>query len=165
MEAFVPFRFAVKLFSVDESELGEAQRRVLCAGAFSEVSGLEVTMTPKSIREGGRNWGEVHLAGPTSFAPIVLKRGVTSNEELWQWFDLTHRQQRYDLRYAGEIDVLAPDDDSRVLLRWQLEKVIPSKFRGASLNSTVNQVAVEELTLLHEGLTLVRPSAEEQPNA
>ena len=73
---FIPFRFRVALYD------GEGGR-LLCRGAFSEVSGLEATMAPKTLREGGRNWGEVQLAGPTSFAPVILKRGITEVADLW----------------------------------------------------------------------------------
>ncbi len=49
---FVPFRFRVNLYNSSSNQL-------LCSGAFSEVTGFELTMEPKAIQEGGRNWGEL----------------------------------------------------------------------------------------------------------
>ena len=95
---FVPFRFKVSLYHSDSNEL-------LCAGYFSEVTGFEITMEPKTIREGCRNWGDHQSAGPTKFAPMTLKRGVTSVNDLWSWFDITTRQNFYGYRLHGEISV------------------------------------------------------------
>ena len=57
-------------------------------GGFSEVTGLEATMEAKVIKEGGRNYGPVQRAGPTSFSTVVLKRGVVASRQLWAWWSL-----------------------------------------------------------------------------
>ena len=165
---FVPFRFKVSLYNSDSNQL-------LCSGEFSEVSGFELTMEPKTIAEGGRNWGEHQRSGPTKFAPIILKRGVTSVNDLWAWFDATTRQSFYGYRLHGEIlvkgnPVATPHDikgtgtnptltfkDTPVMV-WKLTGVLPTKFKGPDLNATANQVAIEELHLVHEGLELQRPA-------
>lgn len=154
-QEFIPFRFRVTLF--DSGEVGKQ----LCQGAFSEVSGLEAGMTPKTHKEGGRNWGEVQLSGPTTFPPVILKRGITGMEDLWSWFDITTRGANYGLRYDGVIDVFHPSrsPDETATLRWRLRNVLPTKFKGPDLSATASQIAVEELHLAHEGLTLERPSA------
>ncbi len=151
MAEFVPYRFSVALFS------GEGE--LLCRGAFSEVTGLEASMSPKAVQEGGRNWGEVQLSGPTRFAPIVLKRGVTDIGDLWSWFDATTRQANYALRYTGRIEVFDPEQPDGPALTWTLTNALPTKFKGPDLSSTASQVAVEELHLVHDGLTLERPPA------
>lgn len=149
---FIPFRFRVTLF--DSKDMGQE----LCKGAFSEVSGLEASMTPKALKEGGRNWGEVQLSGPTTFPPVILKRGITDLDHLWKWFEATTRSANYGLRYNGMIDVFYPSGEPA--LRWNLLNVLPTKFKGPDLSATANQVAVEELHLVHEGLTLERPPAQ-----
>jgi len=60
----------------------------LCGAAFTEVSGLEATMEPKVIKEGGRNFGVVQRVGPVTFSTVVLKRGVSQINDLWKWFEL-----------------------------------------------------------------------------
>lgn len=164
MSEFVPFRFKVSLFSGDRSQL-------LCGGYFSEVTGFELTMEPKAVSEGGRNWGELQRSGRTKFAPLVLKRGVTSINDLWSWFDITTRQSNYGYRLTGEIVVLGNPSatiaagqhgvqsvtDNPVMV-WQLTNVLPTKFKGPDLNATSSQVAIEEITLVHEGLELQRPA-------
>ncbi len=163
MSEFVPFRFRVSLFNEERSQL-------LCGGAFSEATGFELTMESRSIREGGRNWGEHQRSGPTKFAPIVLKRGVTTLDDLWQWFDLTTRGANYGYRLQGEILVLGNPSASvangalqsvadNPVLVWKLYGVLPTRFKGPDLSATASQVAIEEITLVHEGLELERPPA------
>lgn len=157
---FIPFRFEVSLFAKGSKEL-------LCRGLFSEVSGLELTMEPRAIQVGGQNWGEVQRVGQTKFSPIVLKRGVTDLNHLWSWFDTTTRGANYGFRLEGEIKVLAnvtqPSTvinkrkrDTEAAMIWQLSNVLPTRFKGPDLSSTANQVAIEEVTLVHESLTLVQ---------
>ena len=165
---FVPFRFRVSLYDADRS-------RLLCGGYFSEVTGFEVTMEPKAIAEGGRNWGELQRSGPTKFAPLILKRGVTTVNDLWSWFDITTRRANYAHRLTGEITVLGnpttrsnrgsgPGDHATLsvtenpVMVWKLTGVLPTKFKGPDLSSTASQVAIEELHLVHEGLELQRPA-------
>lgn len=152
-DEFIPFRFHVTLF--DSQDVSQE----ICQGAFSEVSGLEASMTPKTLKEGGRNWGEAQLSGPTTFPPVILKRGITRIDHLWVWFEATTRSANYGLRYSGVIDVFYPSGEPA--FRWNLINVLPTKFKGPDLTSTANQVAVEELHLVHEGLTLQRPPARE----
>jgi phage tail-like protein len=151
---FVPYRFEVNLYS-------DRQREMLCRGYFSEVSGLELTMEPKAIAEGGRNWGEIQRSGATKFSPVVLKRGVTDINDLWAWFDATTRAGNYGYRLQGEIKVfgndVGKDGKPNTVMVWKLEGVLPTKFKGPDLSATANQVAIEELHLVHESLRVERP--------
>lgn len=164
MSEFVPFRFKVMLYAESEEE-------ILCSGRFSEVSGLELTMEPRAIAEGGRNWGELQRSGPTKFSPVVLKRGVTEVNDLWSWFDATTRGANYGHRLTGRIDVYdrgrgVPETGTeqedppppRPVMSWHLERVMATYFKGPDMSATANQVAVEEVHLVHEGLTLQRPA-------
>jgi len=151
MSQFIPFRFQVTLFPT-----GEEGTTAVCQGRFSEVSGLEVSMSPKTIKEGGRNWGEVHLAGSTTFAPIVLKRGVTEINDLYDWLDVTTRQANYAYRLDGEIAVFDAHGFDKPIMTWKLSNVMATKFKGPDLSSTASTVAIEELHLVHEGMVLER---------
>lgn len=150
MAEFIPYQFNVRLY---EQQKG----KYLCGGSFAEVSGLEASMEVKTIREGGRNWGEIQLSGQTSFSNVVIKRGITKVADLWSWFDICTRAANYQLRLNAEIDVLNPADTSQILLKWKLTRALPIKFKGPELSATADQVAIEELELVHEGLVLERP--------
>lgn len=156
---FVPFNFSVSLYA-DKGD-------ILCSGNFSEVSGLEMNMEPYAIQEGGKNWGETQRVGYTKFSPIVLRRGVTHVNDLWAWFDTT-TQLDYGQRMQGKIDVLSnhieldeegTTQERKVLMTWSLANVLPTRFKGADLSSSASQVAIEEVTLIHESLMLTAPKA------
>lgn len=157
MAEFIPFRFDVVFRNSD----GER----LCGGAFSEVSGFEASMSAQSFKEGGRNWGEVQLAGYTTFPALVLKRGVTSVRDFHQWFDITTRRANYGYRLDGEIHVydrpwIDVGEPVKPVLRWKIERALATKFKGPDLSATASEVAIEELHLAHEGLWLMSDSEE-----
>jgi phage tail-like protein len=145
---FVPFRFKISL----SGDLPVAPgSNPLCDGAFSEAAGLEATMTPRVIREGGRNFGQVQRAGPTAFGALTLKRGVTSQEDLWTWFDLIANRERFGRRLSGRIEVYSSGD---LAIAWTLVNALPIKFKAPDLSGTAAQVAIEELQIAYEELSL-----------
>ena len=127
----------------------------LCSGAFSECTGLEATMEPKVIKEGGRNYGPAQRAGTVTFATVVLKRGVTPTRHLWQWFELLTRQGGYAHRLAATVTLYNGAGEG--VLAWKLEKALPVKFKAGDLSAKGSDVVVEELHLVHEGLTSATP--------
>jgi len=126
----------------------------LCSGAFSECTGLEATMEPKVIKEGGRNYGVIQRTGPVTFATVVLKRGMTTTRDLYKWFELVGNGS-YAYRLAAIITMF--DRSGAGKLSWRLEKAIPVKFKASDLNAKSTEVGIEELHLAHEGLSLLSP--------
>jgi phage tail-like protein len=147
---FVAFRFQVSLTSSKlPAGLGPDP---LCGGAFSEVTGLEATMTPRTIREGGRNFGQIQRPGPTSFGTLSLKRGVTSRQDLWTWFNLVTNREAFASLLNGKIEIYS---GTSVAFTWTLTNALPIKFKAPDLSATATQVAIEELQLAFEDLQLV----------
>jgi phage tail-like protein len=124
----------------------------LCSGAFSECTGLEATMEVKVIKEGGRNYGVIQRSGPVSFATVILKRGMTTTRDLYNWFELVGNGA-YAYRLAATVTMFDPS--GKGVLSWKLEKAIPVKFKAAELNAKSTEVGVEELQLAHEGLVML----------
>ena len=145
----VPFRFELRFMESGQSV-------AMCQGAFAECSGLEATLEPKAIRAGGIARGMVQRAGPITYATVILRRGVTPTQQLWRGFDAVSGGQ-YARRLDVEIDVQGPDGAKR--LTWRLVRCLPVKFKAADLNAQASEVAVEELHLVHEGLSLMHPKA------
>ncbi len=148
-DAFVPFRFQISLTGNDlPSGLGPGP---LCGGSFSEASGLEATMSPRAIREGGRNFGQVQRPGPTTFGSLTLKRGVTSVQDMWTWFDLVANRERFGRLLSGQIDIYSGTD---IAFSWMLVNVLPVKFKAPDLSAVAAQVAIEEVQIAYEQLSL-----------
>lgn len=151
---FHVFRFQVDFQQVelDPNAGGSGTAVALCGGAFAECSGLEATMEPKVIKEGGRNYGVNQRAGPISFATVILKRGMTRNRDLWTWFELVGNGA-YAYRLSATISMRDSADGE--VLAWRLDRALPVKFKAADLNARGTDVGIEELHIAHEGLTLV----------
>ena len=149
------FRFQVEF---KESMLGnnsEGENVSLCSGAFSECSGLDATMEAKTIKEGGRNWGEIQRSGKTSFATLVLKRGMTNTRDLWTWYEFVGTG-KYAHRMTAIITLF--NTLGEAVLAWKLANAMPIKFKAADLSASATDIAIEELHMVHEGLSLLKPS-------
>ncbi len=104
------------------------------------------------IKEGGRNWGSLQRSGKVSFSTVVLKRGMTKTRDLWHWYEFVGNGG-----YAQRMNVVITvfDTTGNAVLAWQLLNAMPVKFKAADLNAKGTDVAIEELHLAHEGLSLL----------
>jgi phage tail-like protein len=148
---YIAFRFQVEL-SLDKPIPGISG--LICRGAFSECDGLEMTMEPKAVREGGRNQEQIHLMGPVSYGQLTLKRGMTSSRDLWNWFAAAGRVGR---KSTAQGKVVIADGAGNPSIIFYLKDCLPVKLRGPSLNARDGQVAIEEMQLVYSSLSL-RPS-------
>jgi phage tail-like protein len=145
---FTTFNFAV-LIDVDGVASGSTQ---LCAASFSECDGLEMTMEPKTIREGGRNTGPVHLAGPVSYGQLTLKRGMTESLDLWKWFDKMVTDGQTGYRTSATVVIRGSNQTDMAV--FQLTGCLPVKLKAPALNAKDGLVAIEEMQIAYESLSL-----------
>ena len=80
----ITFRFDVQLTVANAQSFGLSSP--LCGGQFSDVEGLDMSNEVKTVREGGNNLSQIHLVGPVTYGQLTLKRGMTTNLDLWKWF-------------------------------------------------------------------------------
>jgi phage tail-like protein len=129
---------------------GDRKQVPICSGVFSECNGMDATMEPKVIKEGGRNYGPNQRVGPVTFSTVILKRGMTETAHLWKWWQLVAGGM-YAYRLRAEITML--NTDGTLAVCFSLDKALPVKFKAPDLNAiTGTAVAIEELHLAHEGL-------------
>ena len=145
------FRFQVDFYKSSLKDQVKDEPVSVCRGAFSDCTGLEATMEPKVIKEGGRNYGHNQRSGQISFATVILKRGMTNNHDLWKWYDMLGGGA-YAYRLSVKITIL--DMAGKPLMAWRLEKAMPVKFKAADLSARNNEIGIEELHLVHEGMEL-----------
>lgn len=144
---FTAFNFSVEINVPDVSPK-------VCNASFSECDGLEMTQEVKTIREGGNNGEQIRLPGPHSFGQLTLKRGMTASFELWDWFAAT--VTRPTLRADAEVVLLAADGQTE-RARFILTRCLPVKLKAPALNAKDGMVAIEELQLAYQSLTLRKP--------
>lgn len=123
---------------------------MLVAG-FSEVSGLSMETELEEFPEGGVNHYMHKLPKRSRTQPLVLKRGVTVTNELWNWYAAVVGGTI--TRKSGSV-ILYNEKDVE-LRRWNFYDAFPYKWTGPDLNAANSAVAVESIELAHNGLKAV----------
>lgn len=120
-------------------------------GSFSEVSGLTAEGDAVDYREGTDQSNNVRkLVGLRKFAALVFKRGYIKDDTLWQWYVRIANGQ--DDRRNGTI--VLENEAHQAVLRWNFENAWINKIEGPSFKASGNEVAIESMELMHEGITL-----------
>jgi len=147
---FTTFNFKVEL-TLD----GEAAP--LCNAAFAECDGLDMTMEIKTIREGGNNNQPIHLIGPVNYGQLTLKRGMTETLDLWNWFEKVLQKGQWGLRADGRVVMLAADGKTEQV-QFDLGGCLPVKIKAPGLNAKDGLLAIEEMQIAYEMLSIKRPA-------
>lgn len=143
-------------FSVEINRAGKSDQ--LVSAAFSECDGLEITMDVKTIREGGNNGRQIRLTGAFNFGQVTLKRGMTKNFDLWDW--VTETLHNPSLRAEAEVVILEAEVSANENAKREkrvsflLSRCLPVKLKAPRLDAKDGMIAIEELQLAYESLTL-----------
>jgi phage tail-like protein len=123
----------------------------LTVGSFSECSGLTSEGDAVDYREGTDLPLTVRkLVGLRKYTNIMLKRGYTTNGELWAWYK--NIANGIPDRRNGSI--ILQNEEHAEVMRWSVENAWINKIEAPTFNATANEVAIESCELIHEGLTL-----------
>jgi phage tail-like protein len=124
--------------------------KVQVAG-FRECSGLSFTTDSVDYREGTDVPLHVRkLTGLRKYANISLKRGITQEKSLWDWYK--NVVNGVEDRRGGA--VILQDEQHNPVLRWNFENGWISKWEGPSVNATGNDVALETIEITVESVEL-----------
>jgi len=127
----------------------------LLAGGFAECSGLQVDLEPHEYREGGLNTHVHRFTGPARHPPLVLRRGLSSLDGLWNWHqDVVAGTVR---RRNGTLFLL--DHQRSPVTWWHFRDGLPVKWTGPQLRADAGAVAFESLEIVHHGLVRPRQAA------
>jgi phage tail-like protein len=123
----------------------------LLVGGFSEVTGIQSETEVKPYWEGGVNSHPYYMIEQTKHPRIVLKRGITSSKELWEW---------YEGVASGKVkrkngSIIFDNQWGLEICRWNFFEAFPVKWQGPDLNATSGNVAIESVELIHNGLKTI----------
>lgn len=121
----------------------------LAIGAFREISGLQMEREVLEYTEGGNNDFVYKLPGRVKYPNLVLKRGVTNQDELMKWFWQTQRTPD-----RKDVTVKLVDPSTKVMRTWAFRQAYPVKWIGPTLNAGSDSPATEQLELAHSGLVV-----------
>ncbi|HSM58047.1 MAG TPA: phage tail protein [Candidatus Sulfomarinibacteraceae bacterium] len=119
-------------------------------GYFTEVSGLgseHETIEHKVVNDKGVEV-VMKIPGRLKWENITLKRGITSDMQIWTWRKMVEDGKVTEARSDGSVTMF--DQELNPVARWEFKSGWPVKVSGPSVKSDSNEIGVEELTLAHE---------------
>lgn len=136
LDPYMPFNFLVEIDG-------------LLTGGFHEVQGLESSIEVKSHPEGGQN-GYIHqLPGRAQYPNLVLSRGLTDLETLYNWYDSAAR----GVILRRNMTIMVLDYRRLPAMWWDVRDAFPVRWRGPTFNaSSSGEVAVESIEIVHRGI-------------
>lgn len=126
---------------------------------FMECTGLDSENSPMEYRDQevppGTDGNFVRkLPGLERYPNIVLKRGITTDKQLWSWRKQVRAGESYDT-IAKDITITLQDEKHTDVLKWKVQKAWPMKLSGPTLNAKSNELAFEQLELCCERVEVV----------
>lgn len=124
-------------------------------GFFTEVSGLgsETETTEHKVVGNAGQQIVKKVPGRLKWGDITLKRGITTNMDLWTWRQQVENGDVLSARKNGSI--IMYDQNGGEVARWNFENAWPSKINGPSLSSDGSSIVTEEITIVHEYIVRV----------
>ena len=121
---------------------------------FTGCSGLSIEFDVIDFKEGsGGTIVERKRAGKPKYSEVVLKRGLTTDKALHDWFkQVTDAADATPYKTAS---IVIYDRMQKECARFNLEQCWPSKLSVSDLSASSDDVMVEELTIHHEFLDWV----------
>ncbi len=120
--------------------------------SFQEVSGLDVEAQVIEYRHGdSKNFAPIKMPGLKKFGNVTLKKGVfKADNKFWDWFN----QIKLNTIKRVPVTIRLLDEGGKPTMVWTLTNAWPSKISGTDLKAEGNEVAVESIEIVHEGLTI-----------
>ena len=125
-------------------------------GAFRECSGLGSQNEVVDYKASGPKGEYImkKVPGRMTWNPITLKRGITDAMDLWKWRKVVEDGKIDDARKNGSIVMY--NQQGQEVARWNFVNAWPSKITGPSPNANANEIAIEEMEVVHEGYERVK---------
>ncbi len=120
---------------------------------FTEVTGLDIFIEPIQIRNGSSPSDTVSvMPGLEKFNTVTLKRTVKKGDhEFYTWMN-TKQGNTIERR---DVNISLLDENHNPAITWKLVNAFPIRYSAPDFKSFQNSAAIEELELVHEGLSIV----------
>lgn len=118
---------------------------------FSEVTVPDTTQDAIEYREGNEPPTVRKIPGLTKYGNVSLKWGITDSMDLYDWRKQVEDGKMKDAR--RNIAIIVLDEEGNSKARWEFSEAWPTKYDAPDLNATGNEIAIETLEIVHEGMT------------
>lgn len=124
---------------------------------FTEVSGLDFETEVIEYREGSNpTYHKSKQPGLTKYTNITLKRGTFLGDfEFFEQWKKTFMFQEGKEKFRRDVTIKLLNEEHQPIISWTLAKAWPSKIQSTDLKADGNEVAIETMELVHEGLSIV----------
>jgi phage tail-like protein len=123
----------------------------ISSSAFSEASGLTADGEAIDYREGTDAAQNVRkLVGLRKYSNITLKRGYTQDLSLWDWY----KNIQSGVPDRRNVSIVLMDQAQQPVLRWLVANAWINKIDAPTFKASGNDVAIESVELVHEGLSI-----------
>ncbi|MGI4857604.1 MAG: phage tail protein [Janthinobacterium lividum] len=118
--------------------------------AFTAVSGLELAVDTIEYKDGAG--GVYRMPGQRQALNITLRRGVVKGRsQLYQWIN------GISLNQVDKKDIsisLTNEAGNELLVTWNVSDAFPTKLSAPDFDASSNEIAIEEMTLMADRLTV-----------
>ena len=120
--------------------------------SFQEVSGLDVQSEEIKYRKGDSPvFSPVKMPGLKKYGNVTMKKGIfKSDNKFWDWIN----QIKMNTITRKSITISLLDEAGAPTMVWTLANAWPTKITGTDMKAEGNEVAVESIEIVHEGLTI-----------
>lgn len=120
------------------------------AAGFQEVSGISTRIETETLYEGGNNNSVFHLPKAVKHDNLILKRAVLPLESsLTDWCKSTFENGFSEELETRNITVNLLDEKKEPARSWVFRNAYPVSWKLDTLNSTKNELAIEEIELCY----------------
>lgn len=120
---------------------------------FADATIPDTTTDSVDYREGTDPTTQRKLSGLTKFGNITLKRGLTDSTELYKWRQQV--EQTGASKARKNISLILIDEEGSDKARWDIVEAWPTKYDPSDFSAKANEVVIETLEIIHEGITRV----------
>ena len=119
---------------------------------FTEVSGLDVETEVVEYRHGASpEYFKTKMPGMQKYSNITLKRGTfATDNEYYSWWN-TVKLNTIERR---NITISLLNEEHEPVVVWKVKNAWPTKIQSTDLKADGNEVAIESMELVHEGLSI-----------
>lgn len=119
--------------------------------SFQEVSGLDIEAQPIEYRAGNsKEFSVTKMPGLKKFSDVTMKKGMFKGDKaFWTWFG----EIKMNTIKRKPVVITLQDEAGNAAVVWKLVNAWPSKITGTDLKAQGNEVAIETIVIVHEGLS------------
>jgi phage tail-like protein len=119
---------------------------------FTEITGLDVETEVIEYRQGSSpEYSSQKMPGRQKYANITMKRGVfATDNEYFEWWN-TVKLNKIERR---DLTISLLNENHEPVMVWKVKSAWPTKIQSTDLKSDGNEVAIESIEVVHEGLTI-----------